>query len=110
MTLFLVDRPHEAIHRAGNGKREHYVRHQNTGKEKHAHARGETNAGIESGALPESPQAKSRRQYTKRNRRKRGWDSRGPIMNTEDLIRDGDGPVNERRLLEINDTIQARRH
>ncbi len=66
-----------------------------------------TEAGVIAGALIEGPGPEGSGEPRERDGREDDGDAGGPVEGAEDLKRTGDQPVDERRLLEVGDAVEA---
>ena len=110
MPLLIVKHPEKCPHAQGDGKREHHIRKQDSREEKEPNAGRHAKTRIEACPSSECPGSKSRSEPAKSNRRECNGNARNPVMHAENFKGDGDHPVDERRLFEVGDAIQARRH
>ena len=109
MGLLFVQHAQECPHGERNCGRQHHVRNQDPRKQEQSDARRDCEARVKPGAPAERPRAESRGQPPQRYARKRYGYARGPIEGAENLVGDGNQPVNQRRFFEINNAVDARR-
>ena len=105
-----LDRAQERPHGKRDAGGQHYVGNQNAGKQKQAETRRDDQAGVETRLASERPDSERGREPGKRQRGKHNRNPRHHIRCAKHFERPGNHPVNQRRLFQIRDTIEACRH
>ena len=107
MRLFLVQRAQEGPHSQGDGKRQHYVGNKDPRKQPQPDAGGHDQAGIEPDPPVERPDSKRSCEQAQPDGRQRYRNARCPVVNSENLVRAGDQPIDKRRLFQVDDAVEA---
>jgi hypothetical protein len=100
----------ETPHRQRDGGGQNGIGDLDAGKEPEADAGGQDQPGVEARRLVERPAGEAGRQPAQQHHAQRQRDARGPVMYAEDGVANCHRPVDERRLLQIRDAVQPRRH
>ena len=110
MLFCIVKNPKKRPKRQRDEQRKRSVWQQDSGEQKQTNARRHAQASQQPLPPAECPVRKTRRHQAKGDHGKSRRNTRSPVLRAKYPLRDRNHPVEQRRLLQIRDAIEARRH
>src|SRR5260370_24014332 len=93
-----------------NHERQHHIRNLDTREKKEPNACPDHHPRVAAGLRAKCPSAIKENNPGQKHSRQCHWDSRSPIVKSENFVGEADQPINHRRLFQVRYAVESRAH